>query len=230
MAKSEIRLKAIDFRKKGESVRNIAKRLGVAKSTASLWTRHIILTVEQLENLHHRRLKGGELGRTKGALIQKERRTQKYLDATNQVKTSLGRLSQREKLLIGSALYWAEGTKKGRRVDFCNSDPDLVKFMIAWFKEHFGIKNDEFRIQLGINEEHAPREKTVKEYWSNQIEIPPSQFTKTSFKHAKLKKTYENFNDYFGTPKIYITRPSRIHPRVLGLVEYLKKRGYVAQW
>ena len=63
MAKSELRLKAINLRSKGGSIRDIAKKLGVVRSTVSLWTRHIILSVAQLEKLHHRRIKGGELGR-----------------------------------------------------------------------------------------------------------------------------------------------------------------------
>lgn len=222
MAKSALRLEAIRLREQGESVRSIATKLNVAKSSASLWTRHIILSVEQLEKLQQRVILGSELGRTRGALAQKTKRLQKYDLAAQSAKNEIGSLSPREKLLVGTALYWAEGTKKGRRVDFCNSDPNLVKFMISWFIEQFGVKGHEFRIQLGINEEHKSREATVKDYWSNLTGLPLSQFTKTSFKHAKLKKVYQNFNEYFGTPKIYVSRPSRIHARVLGLIDHLK--------
>lgn len=225
MAKSKVRLKAIALRQQGESIKVIAKKLNVSKSTASLWTRHIILSVEQYEELNHRKIKGGELGRLKSALIQKERRIKKYSDTYNEIVSDLKSLSKREKLLIGTALYWAEGTKRGQRVDFCNSDPNLIKFMVSWFKEHFDIKNNEFRIQLGINEDHFHREEEVKNYWSKITGIPLLQFTKTSFKHAKLKKVYENFNEYFGTPKIYVSRPSRIHSRIIGLIQYLKTTG-----
>lgn len=222
MAKSALRLEAIRLRKSGDSVRSIALKLRVAKSTASLWTKHISLTIKQLERLHQRVIHGGELGRLRGALIQKERRVKKYLEEGLKIRNLIGKLSSREKLLIGAALYWAEGTKKGRKVDFCNSDPYLVKFMVNWFKKQFDIKNDEFRVQLGINESHTIREQVVKEYWSHLTGISLSQFTKTSFKHAKLKKVYENFDEYYGTPKIYVSRPARIHPKILGLIDSLK--------
>ena len=50
MAKSELRLKARELRKKGVSVRTIASELGVSKSMASIWVRDIILTIDQFGN------------------------------------------------------------------------------------------------------------------------------------------------------------------------------------
>jgi DNA-binding XRE family transcriptional regulator len=42
-AKDELRAEAVELRKNGCSVPDIARRLGVAKSTAFLWTRHLPL-------------------------------------------------------------------------------------------------------------------------------------------------------------------------------------------
>ena len=70
MAKFELRLKAREMRSEGQSVRHISKKLKVSKSTASIWTRDIILSVDQLEKLRKSRLKGGELGRVKGATLK----------------------------------------------------------------------------------------------------------------------------------------------------------------
>src|SRR3972149_9572617 len=74
MAKSELKIKAREMRRRGESVREIARRLNVAKSTVSLWGRDLILSVEQLQRLKNNSLKGRELGRLKGAFVQKRRR------------------------------------------------------------------------------------------------------------------------------------------------------------
>ncbi len=54
MAKPLLRLKAREMRAKGESVKVIARKLNVGKSTASYWVRDIILLVEQLESLKKR--------------------------------------------------------------------------------------------------------------------------------------------------------------------------------
>ena len=74
MAKSDLRLEAIKLRQQGESVRNIAKKLDVAKSTASLWVRHIILTLEQAQKLKSSSIHGAQKGNLIGSLVQKQRK------------------------------------------------------------------------------------------------------------------------------------------------------------
>ena len=66
MAKYELKILARELRSKGESVGNIAKKIGVAKSTASLWVQDITLTKEQVEKIQKRWLKGTMAGRLKG--------------------------------------------------------------------------------------------------------------------------------------------------------------------
>lgn len=71
MAKFRERIRARKLRTQGLSVKNIATQLKVSKSTASLWVRDIILSLEQLEKLQQRRIKAGEKGRLLGAFKQK---------------------------------------------------------------------------------------------------------------------------------------------------------------
>ena len=74
MAKSIQRIKAREMRSRGESVIGISRELNISKSTASLWVRDLILSVEQLERLRGNSIKGAELGRLRSALMQKEKR------------------------------------------------------------------------------------------------------------------------------------------------------------
>lgn len=59
MANYLLRLKARELRKRGVSVKKIAQDLDISKSTASLWVRDIILSIEQLEGLRQSSLEGG---------------------------------------------------------------------------------------------------------------------------------------------------------------------------
>jgi len=52
MAKSKERNRAIELRKKGESIKVIAKKIGVSKSSTSIWCRDIILSPMQIQKLH----------------------------------------------------------------------------------------------------------------------------------------------------------------------------------
>ena len=53
MAKSKEKLQALRLRRKGESIKKIAKLVKVSVSTASLWCHDVELTDSQIENLRH---------------------------------------------------------------------------------------------------------------------------------------------------------------------------------
>lgn len=129
MSKSLLYIQARKLRSKGESVRDIAKSLGVSRGTASHWVRDMVLTVEQLEKLRQSSIKGSELGRLRGALVQKARRAEIIKNAEQEGIRNLTGLEKREFLIAGVALYWGEGCKKTTRMEFCNSDPRMVKFL-----------------------------------------------------------------------------------------------------
>src|SRR3989344_8199771 len=111
MAKSLLRLQARELRNKGESVRSIAKQLHVAKSTASLWVRDVILSVEQLEHLRLQHVTGSEKGRLLGALKQKNERISRINLGIMEGKKLLKHLPNKAFFTTGIALYWAEGNK-----------------------------------------------------------------------------------------------------------------------
>ncbi len=225
MAKSELRIKARKMREKGESVKAIARLLGVSKSSVSLWVRDIILTFEQYQTLQKRSIKGGEKGRIIGAFIQKKRRLDTIIQMENLGIQKFLKLSDKEFFTAGIALYWAEGTKKKREFCLCNSDPNLIVFMIRWMDKFFGIKISQIKAVVGINEIHRNRDGVVKDFWSNVTGIPLSQFRQTSFKKSKVSKVYENFNEHYGTLGIHVLKGSQFYYKMLGLIKGLSQAG-----
>lgn len=229
MAYSLLRLKARELRRRGVSVKKIAQDLKVSKSSASIWVRDIILSIEQLEVLRQLSLDGAERGRLKGALIQKKRRADKAEELRKAGIETIGYLTKRELLIVGIALYWGEGYKKGRRLQFCNSDPTMIKFLLNWLRICFSVESEDIRCRVGINMIHKKREIIVKEYWSKMTGVPLNQFTTTSFKKVQNKKVYENFNNYYGTLSVEVRRPARFYGKIIGLIEGLSQAN-VAQW
>ncbi len=225
MAKSLLRLEARRLRKRGISVGKIAKHLGVSKSSASYWTRDIILSVGQLEKLRKSMLKGAELGRFKGSQVQKQRRLKRLESSKLEGIKTLSGLKERELLIAGLALYWGEGSRKSQEVEFCNSDPKMIQFLILWLQKCFNIPIFDIKCVVGINEIHYKREQIVKEYWSRVSGIPLSQFRKTSFKKVKNKKVYENFHKHYGTLSVSVAKPSRFYFKIIGLIEGLYEAG-----
>jgi len=225
MAKSLLKIKARKLRKRGESIKDIAKKLKVSKSTVSLWVRDIILSIEQLEKLRKKALLGAERGRLKGALKQKKARLDNIEKNKKLGIKIINKLNKRELLIAGVALYWGEGSRKSQGVSFCNADPNLINFMIKWLVECFGVRKEDLALNVNINEIHKDREEIVRKYWSEITNIPLVQFRKTSFKKAKNKKIYENFDEHYGTLVVKVLKPSRFYYKIMGLIEALCRTG-----
>ena len=87
-------------------------------------------------------------------------------------------LSEREQDLkiAGIMLYWAEGTLRGKTVDFVNSNPDMVKIFLKFLREICGI--DERRLRLYLYAYSYLDLKHTMNYWKKVTGIPLSQFTK----------------------------------------------------
>jgi hypothetical protein len=226
MAKFLLRLKARKLRKRGISVKAIAKFLSVSKGTVSLWVRDMVLTVEQLEQLRQNSIKGSELGRLKNSLAQKKKRLDLLETSIKDGKSVIGVLTDRELLLTGIALYWGEGSKKKRSVELVNSDPGIMNLFIYWLQKCFQVKREDLICSVGINALHRVREQEVKEFWIRVTKLPLIQFRKTSFKKVKNVKVYDNFHDHYGTLRISLSKPSAVYYKIIGLIEGLAQTPF----
>ena len=232
MTKSPEKNKAIGLRKKGESIKDIAKKIGIAKSTVSLWCRDIELTSRQINKLHKKMSQCGYVGRLNGARMQYERRMEKINKFKNEGMELVGNLSHRDFLIAGIALYWGEGAKKTRCFSFCNSDPDMIKFFIKFIKEALFVDHGRLKAWIRINKIHKNRIGEVEEYWSKITDIPRGNFQKTILIKSKNKKNYINFPIHYGTITIRVSASADLFYKVTGLIEVLKKANQagVVQW
>lgn len=234
MAKSEEQQKARELRKAGISVRQIATQLKVSKSSVSKWVQDIDLTTEQIEKLRQQNIKGGAIGRLRGALKQKKERLQRIQLGKKEGIARFPFLTEKELFVIGIALYWAEGSKKQRKVEFCNSDPNLLVLMIDWLRICFSIDTERLRCRVGINDIHKTREHEVKLYWSKITGVPLAQFSQTSFKRVQNKKLYDNLNTHYGTLSVIVLKPGQLYYNIIGLIEgmyyaYNRQRSSVVE-
>jgi hypothetical protein len=150
--KSYLKEKAINLRRNGLSYSQILEQVPVARSTLSLWLRSVNLSKRSKQKLTARRLaalrRGGEARRRQRILS-----TQKIL---NESIKEVGLISQRELWLIGTMLYWAEGTKEkdrhGSGVQFTNSDPQMIRLFLKWLSEICKIPKERIYFDIFIHE------------------------------------------------------------------------------
>lgn len=226
MAKSRERLQARELRRKGESIREIAKKVSVARSTISLWCRDIALTNDQLEALVERDRLGGARGRVVAAELAKKRKNERVSLNEKVGFERIGKISNRELFLVGIALYWAEGSKgvRSERFVFVNSDPKMIVVMIRWLRECIHVNDEDIVCRVGINEAHRERIKDVENYWSNVTGIQLSQFKKASFKKVVNKKIYENFYEHYGTLDLLVRKCTKLFYEIIGSIDGLSDK------
>ncbi len=223
MAKFEIKIKARELRRTGASILEIARKFGVAKSTVSLWCRDILLTEDQTRILLQDKSLAVSSGRLLGAEANRQKRTQSIEAGKKWSRALLGSMNQRDLLITGIALYWAEGSKTDRRFIFVNSDPAMILVMYAWIRNFFDIKKEAIMPRLSINEIHKPRIQKVLEFWSNLLELPVEQFGSPWFIKVKVNKVYDNYDTYYGILRLGIRDAAPFKYKMLALIDLLSE-------
>lgn len=176
------KIKAIHLRNLGKSYSEIRKQVSVSKSTLSLWLRDIEFTPKQKAEL-----KGRQKSRYEGAKANQRKRIERTEKIIKEAKKELPLYLKHPLFLSGLMLYWAEGSKSEQeeRLEFNNSDPLMIKFMMRWFREICKVPEEKFRIHLYIHELFC--RKDIEKYWSAITNIPLDQFHKTQIKSTSLK-------------------------------------------
>lgn len=180
--------KAKRLRRTGYSLKQIAEKLRIAKSTASGWLRDIRLSERALGRLKKRR----QLGQHKARQTKRKKREKKFkqLKAEKRKGLSKSKIDKQILKLCCSLLYWCEGGKyTDSHIIFANSDPILIKTFVNLLRQSFKLDEKKFRVLVHIHEYHSDIKQ--KRFWSRITEIPISQFTQ-SYKKPHTKKRKRN--------------------------------------
>lgn len=203
---------------KGYSFREISLALDISKSTASLWSRSVVLSTQA--KLRIKKL--GDEGR------EKSKKTigaaqHKILD---EIDSNCGVLKNKQynlddyKLFL-ALLYWGEGAKTKNRLVFINSDPAMVRVYMFLMRESFIIKEEKFHAILHLHEYHD-KNKMIG-FWSKVTGISKNQFSLYNKPHTGINKK----EGYKGCLSIRYG-DSRILKEVFIIIERCKNLPYIA--
>ncbi len=185
-----IKEKACDLRSKGYSVKEIADKLHIAKSTSSLWVRYIELNRKAKRRLKKKKL----LKYYKGSLSWQRKRIKeenRYNSLAREIINHTKKDSHHLKLYC-ALLYWCEGGKNYKEsVRFVNSDPILINTFLNLLRKSFQIDEKRLHILMHLHKYH--NENKQKTFWSNLTKIPKKQFNKTFWKPHTKKRIKENY-------------------------------------
>lgn len=151
------------MRAEGATLLDIARSLGVSKSSVSLWVRDVPFTPSPRRR-----------GPKRSAHPASKAKARQIAELDREGLVRIGTLSDDAFLAAGLALYAGEGSKGQGKVLFANTDPTMVRFFCAWLRAFFGVDEARMRarvyLHVGLDIEAAER------FWSELTGVPREQF------------------------------------------------------
>jgi hypothetical protein len=218
MAKSHLKEQAIKLRRRGLSYREILRHVPVAKSTLTEWFHSVKLAEHQVQRLTEKRREAA----LRGARAKHEKRIIRMNEIIDKAKGEIGEISQRELWLIGTMLYWAEGSKEkeycpGSRVGFTNSDPAMIKIFLKWLQEINNVTLLDITFDITIHELHRHRTLEILEFWANVIGCDSGMLQHIYYKKGNPKTLRKNIGvTYHGILRINVKSSSQLNRRIAG--------------
>jgi len=193
----------LKLRQKGYTYKELMSAIpNLSKSTISGWVKHLELTPKIIKNIEIRSKNAREKGRLKAALILINKRKERDAQLCEIARQEFEKFKKDPLFIFGTALYWAEGSKKTRSFQFANSDPRITKIMLRWIEKYLRIPRKEVRIRLYI---HRIYEKeNCEDWWERILGISKEKFSKTVYKPT-LHQTKKNIQ-YKGCVRLDITK------------------------
>lgn len=216
----------------GKSYNEIHKELGIPKSTQSGWFKNLVLS-DKAKNRLNGRLRIGSEVLIKRNKMQTHRAEQRAREAQAQGKIRINSLSKHELMLLGAALYWAEGYKRlkvrdGKErmshvISFLNTDPVMISVFIRFLRECLEVPNE--KIQLTMRLYPHINEMEARRYWMDNTGFPAQSFLRTTAMISGASKGKRPFNRLpYGTLCVSVSDTSKFH-HLLGLIEGVKEKS-----
>ena len=174
-------------RQQGQSIKEIARALGVSPSSVSRWVTDIELSTEQELRLRLRnpifnaQVNGARSRSAKARALRAQAQGEGRLVARS-----------REPLHVaGCMLYWAEGTKARNVVQLSSSEPEMVRLFLRFLRRYFAVTDERVRIQCNIHVDSDPERERIERAWLRELGLRPLCLTKSiinSVSRASLGK------------------------------------------
>jgi hypothetical protein len=193
------------LRAQNHTLADIARTLGVSKSSVSLWVRDVPFTPSRRRYGSQRRPHPAH-----------EAKLRQIKELNREGRERIGRLSEEEFLVAGVALYAGEGAKGDGTVQFANTDPAMIRLFCAWLRRFFDVDASRLRVRVylhqGLNLESA------EAFWSKLTGVPREQFRQA---HRAVPDASIRHNKHeHGCAYVYYCC-SKTHRQIMGLVRAL---------
>lgn len=175
------REKAIELRRKGLSYKKIHQELGIPMSTLAGWFKNEMWSIEIRDKLASRESLSYPDKLKRLVAVVREKYNKLHNSYREEAKLDFEKLKNNKLFLAGVMLYWGEGDKKveNTNIRISNSDPTMIKIFYLFLTEIMGVPKEKIFCSLILYPDL--NDNPMKNFWSNAIGIPLSQFKKSIY-------------------------------------------------
>jgi transcriptional regulator with XRE-family HTH domain len=199
----------------GLSVKEIAARLGVARSSVSVWVRDIELTEEQHEALRARNPIYNQQVAGRGGTSKRRRAERRAYQEHGRALARRGDPLH----VVGCMLYWAEGDKGRNEARLSNSDPEIIRAYVAFLRAYFRLRDEEIRLSCNLFADHVQRQHEIEQFWLDVAGLPRSSSCRSIvnvYSKYSLKKRMNKLP--YGTCRVVVHR-TRVVQSIYGAIQ-----------
>lgn len=221
---------ALKLRLSGKSYTEIQKILGTAKSTLSSWLSRTIIADKHIKQIALRAKQKSFAGLLKHNKNQTLHAIQRTTEIRRKAKNEVDTLDDKNLLVLGAALYWAEGYKRpmvrnGRTltshaVSLTNSDSVLIRAFLRFLRGYCAVPEEKIKASLRIFPHQNEHE--ILSFWQRETGISRERFGKTYRGISKASAHKRPFNRLpYGIIQVHVADTDLFH-RIIGHIEGIK--------
>jgi len=226
MQQRKDRAEALNLRLQGKTYGEIRAVLNVPKSTLSTWFKNLSLPEQASVKLKSKQGKGllalAVFNQIRTQAIQKQN-----VEIRQMHEMQVGTLNKREFMLIGAALYWAEGYKNFNHarksypyINFANTDPFMNKVFIYFLEQILEIPRADVRA-IVYGYPNTPKIEAIN-YWHRITQISKRNFRFLQLiNKASAGKRNKNLLPY-GTLQLRVSHRQEFF-KIQGLIDGIAK-------
>src|SRR5439155_13727181 len=79
----------------------------------------------------------------------------------------------------GCMPYWGEGRKTRNAAQITNSDPEVLRFFVAFLRRNFDVEDEHFAVACHLFADHRPEQTQIERVWLETLELPDTCLRKS---------------------------------------------------
>jgi transcriptional regulator with XRE-family HTH domain len=202
-------------RVEGLPINEIARRLGVSKSSVSHWVRDVELTTQQ-----HKALRAMNPAYNRQLSGSRNNAARHRANRVAAQESGRALAHQGDPIhMAGCMLYWAEGSRHRNQIRFTNSDPEMVRFFVTFLRMYFFLRDEDIRVSCNLFPDHVERQREIEQFWLEVVGVAASSLRKSTVNtYSKYSQKKRQNKLPYGTCRVTVSR-TRIVQSIYGSIQ-----------